>query len=60
MFICYIVYTLYIRNWEVGSLPDICEALSLISRARGKENIYGTKKRVTRTLKNIAKKIIVL
>lgn len=45
MFICYILYTLCIRNWEVGSLPDICEALSLISRAGGEREYLWDKKK---------------
>lgn len=43
MFIYYILYTLYIRVWEIGHLPDIREALSLISSTR-KKSIFMTKK----------------
>lgn len=44
MFICYILYTLYIRGWKIGHLPDIHEALSLISSTR-KKNIYMMEKK---------------
>lgn len=43
IFIYYILYTLDIRSWEIGHLPDICEALSFISSTRKekkKEYLY--------------------